>query len=159
METILELLREYIDFVGSISSVVGLIVTVVIYLSIAKIRRFYIYTARAPVLIEKLEDVASQISEHLNSYEGSTTKTYEILAHAEVTLKSLRRTIKGPTNTQIKNVVNKIQTTCGKRGFLYFFSKKEDMENQKSGLEDIYVSVYKIVIECKEDYEASRWER
>jgi len=159
METILKSFRGYIDFAGSISSLLGLFVTVVIYMSLAKIRRFYVYTARVPDLNEKLEEVASQISEHLNSYEGNTTKTFEILAHAEVTLKSLRGTIKGPINSQIKSVVNKIQAACGKHSLLSYFRKEDNMENQKSGLEDIYVSIYKIVIECKEDYEASRWER
>jgi len=50
METVLTTLSEYIETAGSISSVLGLCVTVVIYFSLARIRRFYIYTARVPDL-------------------------------------------------------------------------------------------------------------
>ena len=88
--------EDYFSAAGVLSSIAGFLLSVFVLLAVRKIKKFYIFTARVPLVNEKLVDIASSISDHLNSFDGYTTKTFKILADAEINLKSLSRKVDGP---------------------------------------------------------------
>ena len=150
---------ETLNIAGSTASLFSLLLTALIYIGIRKIRRFYIYIARVPELNEKLENSATEMSEHLDQFKGNSTKTHEILMKAEVSLKSLSLKINNnEIKSKIKDTLDEISSLEFKKGF---FGKKEknlSTEDQKKALESIYLGLRKITFQCRENYEQSRWE-
>ena len=145
---------------GSASSLISLALTLAIFFSVGKLKAFYIYTARVPELNEKLGEIVTEISDHLNTFQGNTTKTHEILARAEVNLKSiLSKITNGEVKTSIRAVISEIDMCDPKESFFGKWKAERSDEEQKSALERIYVGLYKINIECIEDYDQSRWEK
>ena len=150
--------EDYFSAVGVLSSIAGFLLSVFVLLAVRKIKKFYIFTARVPLVNEKLVDIASSISDHLNSFDGYTTKTFKILADAEINLKSLSRKVDGPLRKQVKNLVNEISSINASRHpviqsiiDLLTFSNSQNGESEKEFLERIYVSLYKITKECREN--------
>ncbi|MCI5137368.1 MAG: hypothetical protein D3922_02885 [Candidatus Electrothrix sp. AR1] len=157
---------DFITALGSVSSIAGLVLSVFVLFAIGKIRKFYIFTARVPQDNEKLAEIASSISSHLNSFEGYSTKTYEILANAEITLKSLGRKVDGPLKKQVNklikdiNLINKKRHPLIRRAFdIVMLENLQPDQTEKDFLEEIYLSLYKITKECSARYEDARWER
>lgn len=157
---------DYITALGTISSIAGLILSVFVLSAIKKIKKFYIFIARVPHDNEKLREIASSISSHLNNFDGYSKKTYEILANAEVALKSLGRKVDGPLKKQVSilvkdiNSINKKQHPLMKKTFGILISGgRQPDQSEKDFLEEIYVSLYKITKECSARYEDARWER
>lgn len=158
--------EDYFSAAGVLSSIAGFLLSVFVLLAVRKIKKFYIFTARVPLVNEKLVDIASSISDHLNSFDGYTTKTFKILADAEINLKSLSRKVDGPLRKQVENLVKEISSINASRHpviqsiiDLLTFSTSENGETEKELLERIYVSLYKITKECSTRYEDARWER
>lgn len=157
---------DYVSAAGALSSIAGFILSVFVLLTVRKIKKFYIFTARVPQVNEKLAEIASSISSHLNNFEGYTTSTYEILANAEIALKSLGRKVDGPLKKDVGYLVKDISSINTKRHPViqtiidYLpFDTSQNGKSEKETLERIYVSLYKITNECSARYEDARWER
>ena len=165
-ELISFLKSDFVSTVGALSSFAGFILSAFVFLTVRKIKKFYIFTARVPQVNEKLVEIASSISDHLNTFDGYTTKTYEILANAEINLKSLSRKIDGPLKKEVDKLVKSI-CSINKRHHPIFqsiinliaSSSTNNGISEKESLEMIYVSLYKVTNECNARYEDARWER
>lgn len=154
-----ELTYELLSVVGSAASVISLALTFAIFIGVKKIRQFYIFSARVPELNDQLSKIISQISEHLNSFSGSTTKTHELLAQADVSLRALRSKIK---NSDLKRSIN--HALKGIKAFdpppvLWMRKSSSTTTEQKTRLENIYLVVYKINTQSVEDVKQSHWEK
>lgn len=155
---------KYITALGVISSIASLIISVFVLLTVKKIKRFYAFTARAPEINQKLIEIASAISDNLNSFNGFTTGLYTLLGDAEVNLKSISRKTDGPLKKKINLLIKLISSIDSRPNWStrilgFFKNTNNDIDSQKDILQNIYVSLYKITAECTEIYEDSRWER
>lgn len=131
---------------GSIASIISLILTIIIYFGIRKIKRFYIFTGRVPEVVGNLNKIASNISEHLNDYEDFIPQIGLDLADAEVALKTLNRKVgkrehRKPINTLIKTI-----------------NKYEPNPDGEEELRKIHIGLHKIVAEVQELRKDQRWE-
>ena len=156
---------DFFSAAGILSSIAGFILSVFVLLTVRKLKKFYIFTARVPQVNEELGNIASSVSEHLINFDGYTTKTFEILANAEITLKSLGRKVDGPLKKQVNHLVKDISSINIKRhpviqGIIDFItsSTNNNVDSEKEILGRIYVSLYKINKECSVRYEDARWE-
>ena len=160
------LVGKIVTAIASVSSIASLILTFVIFLGIRKIKKFYIFTARVPELNNRLNDIASKISLQLTQNTTESTLTREILADAEIVLKSLYKKVSSPLKGQVKKVINEIRS-LEERGSIryriisFFRNKSRDDQNatQEQQLQNIYISLYRLNGEVKEIYEDSRWEQ
>jgi len=57
---------KWMTIIGTIASILSLIISGFVYLSVKKIRRFYLLNARVPELLENLSEHASKLSDCLN---------------------------------------------------------------------------------------------
>ena len=150
---------EKLTSLSPVADAVSLVVSVAVYLSISKMRKFYLYAARAPELISKLEEIASQISSQLNSFNGSSTEIHKLLAQAEVSLKALQNGAKGNIKSLIKSSVKELKGISKQNGNLSDEMREKMIEIDRMRLEGIYLSIYKITVACRENYESLKWER
>lgn len=167
MEEILKIVKsDELAIFGSISSILSLALTFAIFLGIRKIKRFYIFTARVPDLNERLIKIASNISSALTSGSFDTTTLTEILADAEVTLKSLTRKVKNPLRSDANKIIKEIRNLERCNGFfcklLGFWGSKnapDDEDSYENQIRKIYLDLYRLNAECREVYEDARWEQ
>ena len=134
--------------VGTIASILGLLLTILIFFLIRKIKSFYIFKIRVPGLSKRLQDIASSISSYLNYYESSINSIDEAVATCEVVLKSLKGKLSGSIKKAIKALIKKI----GNYQNSYDYKTKDNIW-------DIYISILKISEEIKELQEDYKWER
>lgn len=124
------------------------------------------FTARVPEINKKLVDIASTISDNLNSFNGFTAGLYTLLGDAEVNLKSLSKKTDGDLKKKINVLLKEITSIDSQPNWItrlkrYINSEPgtDNIDSRKNVLLKIYVSLYTITAECSEIYEDSKWER
>lgn len=141
--------KKIFGIAGNTASILSFIISILVWLSVKKIREFYVFNARSPAFTQKLSKLASNLSEGLNSYEGITTKIKKNLVEIDITLKSLRKN----SNSEVKATINVLIKNIKKA------ESNNDHEVSKELLENIHIMTYKVIKQCEERYEESRWER
>lgn len=150
---------------GTFSSIVSLLLTVIVYINIRKIRKFYLFTARMPQLCERIALKSSSLLEHLNSFSGVTVTIRTLLTEIEVLLASLNGIVDGVLRKQILALLKEIEAMDKSGGIFksYFSSTLKDqvsaVEVQRRNIENIYISLQKILATCSAKHEDARWER
>lgn len=151
---------------GTLSSVISLVLTIFVFFNIRNIRSFYVFTARVPQLSEDIAAKSSLLNDQLNTFEGMTVKLRTLLAEVEVLLVSLSKNVDGSLKKQVLMLLKKVEAMDVSRKSVftrllssYFDDKAKDINSQKQILEDIHVSLHKISAACRAKYEDARWER
>jgi len=134
--------------IGTIASISGLLLTILIFFLIRKIKSVYIFKGRVPGLSKKLQDIASGIANDLNDYESSITSIDKRVTLCEVVLKSLKEKLQGSIKKDIKSLIKKIGN----------YQNSKDYETEEH-IRDIYLNILKISEEIKELQEDDKWER
>jgi predicted nucleic acid-binding Zn-ribbon protein len=131
---------------GSIASIASLLITIFIFLTIRKVKRFYIFTARVPELITELEELASRISDSLNDYESNKDRIEKDLGSAENRLNHLKYKINSrPARKSILSLIKSM--------------KKLKPNGDTEKIRAIHIRLYKIVDEIKELQKDFKWEK
>ncbi len=81
--------QEFATYIGTLSSVIGLILTVAVFFRVDNIRREYILRARLPQITKNLRDRASSVSELARNYLESQDDLLVTLARTEADVTSL----------------------------------------------------------------------
>ncbi|MDI6792939.1 MAG: hypothetical protein QME81_08755 [bacterium] len=133
--------------VGSIASIVGLILTLVVFISLRRIRSEFLFKVRVPELQESLKAHASKVFEYHRDYE--TSKKDEInkeLAIAEVNLKSLARKTLGELKTSTKKLQKQIEEF-----------RRNGKVRSKDELYEIYIEMIKLSEEITNFRRDDQW--
>ena len=96
--------------IGSVASILGFLLTILIFLSLRSIRRFYVFTARVPELLSKLKKHAGEISKYQRNFSDSQQEIDLELKTAEVVLKSLKKKVGRQTKYSINKVLKTFNT-------------------------------------------------
>ena len=150
--------------ISSLASIFSLIITILVYKNLGKIRKQYMFTARIPEINQKLSETVLSISEQLNIFDGFTTTIYKLLAEAEINLKSMSRKSSGSLKKETDFLISDIKNIVKRRSFLdkvtfdVFRKSINDKYSQKKILQGIYVVLYKVVSECNENIKDSKWD-
>ena len=126
-------------------SVIGFIVTILVYLDVRNIKKAYIFAGRIPDLMKKLKKHSTNINSLLNDYEGSKSQILEELARTEITLKSLEKKTKGHLKRTTTLLIKEVKA---------YNSSTGTAENVRS----IYINIIKVQ-EAITDYQQDQvWE-
>ena len=87
--------RELLSLAGDILSIISFILTIFVLYDTRKIRSFYKFKARGPVLIKELRKYSLNLSSYLNEYKDSIPQITEELGRTEAKLKSLEKKLTG----------------------------------------------------------------
>jgi hypothetical protein len=160
------LISKEITAFATVVTVLSFLVTLYVMFTINKIRKFYIFNARVPEIIEHLTDIASKISTQLNSFNGIDRTLNEILVNAEVELLSLTRKVNGSLKKQACSLVTEIRILSGRNNwkdriqvFLQFNNNHNATGTPEESIQNIYLLLYKLTAECKSRYEDAKWEQ
>jgi hypothetical protein len=80
---------------GSYASIASLVLTIVVFLGVRKLRAMYLRTARLPALRGRLRSHASKLASCLNNFAAFHDSATEELFAADATLHSLKRRLDG----------------------------------------------------------------
>ena len=132
--------------IGSAASILGFLLTIIIFLTLRSIRRFYVFTARVPELLKKLINHASKISEYQKEFSNSQQEIELELAKTEVVLNSLKKKV----SRQTKSAVNSMLKTV---------KSYNNSSNDSNSLWAVYVEIQKLITEIQELQSDLKWER
>jgi len=131
--------------IGSVASILGFLLTILIFLSLRSIRRFYVFTARVPELLSKLKKHAGEISKYQKEFSDSQQGIELELSRAEVVLKSLKKKVSRQTKSSINNVLKTVKTY--------------NSFNDSKRLREVYIEIIKLIDEIEELQSDLKWER
>ena len=77
------------SFWGNTASIVSLIVSILVFWGVRKIRQNFLFNARAPELTKELDKLASKISSLLNDFDQSKQDLILEIGKSKITLKTL----------------------------------------------------------------------
>lgn len=134
-----------ISLLGTIFSVASFIVSLVVLLSVRKLRMMYKLRVRGPSLIKDLSNSAANLSKYLSEYEDSIPQIQEELGRIAVKLKALEDKISGRVKasvTQLHDYVDQCEANA---------------ENEID-VRRVYLSVTKVTEELKDYQKDIDWE-
>jgi len=94
----------------SVSSILGLLITIWILFNLNGIRKDFLFKARIPHLIQKLEKHSSLLSTYLQDFVGSKQMINLELGKCRANLKSLRSKLPRSSRGSVKKLESQIQT-------------------------------------------------
>ena len=137
---------DVINLLGSLSSVIALTMTVVIFVKLKGISRSFLFQARFPILKKKLASHRSALLKLLNAFPGSRNDIAVELQRLVATLKSLIPKLDRGRRASVKNVLKAAQTLSS--------SSRQQVPEQLWSLYLAIVFVEEELANFSEDY---RW--
>lgn len=151
----------YVILLSMLCSIIGLLINIAVIIDVKSIKKFYKFKSMFPDSISDLQQIVSDISEQLNDFTEISTKTSELLVQAETRLILLSKIVKGNLKNNIDNTIQEINDINGKNKILKkiykLFIKNNETDREK--LNKIYLSIYKIIRECRIYFEEMNWEK
>lgn len=129
---------------ADILSVVGVITTISVYLSVRKIKKFYVFRARIPELLNKLSTHSGEISKLNKNYLQSLPKISLEIGRLEITLKSIKKKV----SKEIKPSVSES----------YLAIKAYRSTPNSDLLWQVYISLQRLQQEIELHQEDQKWE-
>ncbi|MGB0389302.1 MAG: hypothetical protein ACPGWR_31150 [Ardenticatenaceae bacterium] len=136
---------ETFAILGTISSLISLILTFYVFLDVRKIRSYYVFSARVPDLIKKLHMHVSNLARYAKAFEQHSLEIEEELAGAEVVLESLHSKLDGKAKQSVAQLMQDIESYPQKR-------------KDKNAVKKIYIDMTKIIGRVREIQEDRKWE-
>ncbi len=95
--------------IGSLCSILGLVLTILLLTKVGRISRRFLFQARFPALKKKVASHRSTLSTLLNTYPDSSTDLAIELQKCHATLKSLKRKIGLAQRSNISSLLKQIK--------------------------------------------------
>lgn len=140
-----EAIRAVIAFAGDIASIVSLVLTVLVYFNIRKLRRAYLFTARAPELIDELSAKASELLRLHGVGAQSKSEIQVVMAEADVLLRSMKSKVDGSS----RSAVNAALTATA----------EYQMNDSAEIVLRVYVAMQKCLAELRQTQLDLKWDR
>ena len=102
-------MNDFLSLIGTLASVAGLIITAITYVKVKNLEARYLFAARAPELVQRLNEQASNLVEYLRDFSRSTEPIRAELLQTVATLKSLERKASEHERASVKQLLKLIQ--------------------------------------------------
>lgn len=129
-------LRDLLADVGSIASLISLILTAIIYLDLRRIKNSYIFRIRSPQLVKFLTNKTSYLIDLAKDFPTDNKQINIELAKIDVRLNSMQGRITGSTKKTVTNL----------RECIKVFEQSPNEEN----FNQIYIFMIRVIEEIKE---------
>ena len=134
-----------LEHIGSFASIVGLGLTVYVFMGVRKIKQEFLFKARLPSLLKKIQGHASTISSELPKLPESKNVITEELAIAQVNIQSLENKSSGSMRSSLKKLRIEIENI------------RKDNDIKKDGIRAIYLDMNMIIQEISNIREDDKW--
>jgi hypothetical protein len=137
--------RAAIAFAGDIASLLSLVLTLLVYFNVRKLRRAYLFTARVPELTEELDSKAAELARLHATSEASKSQLQVVLAEIDVLSRSLRSKVDGDSRRAVKAVLVSITEYPGRES--------------ADAVWQVYVAMQKCLAELRQAQLDLKWDR
>lgn len=134
-----------ITAIASFASIASLIISVYVAVSLNKMRKLFKFKARMPQLLERLNELASQLSNQMDIISTWSSDIDKTLVEIDVLLGTLRNI----GDNYIKSLSKEIQKNIKTLSLA---------EKNKKDLDEIYISLYKLHKQSVERLEDTKWQ-
>jgi hypothetical protein len=131
--------------IGSLLSIAGFILSLVVLWNVRKLRNAYRLRARGPSLIRELSRTASNLNKFLNEFADSLPQVKEEMARVSVRLRSIRRNVSREQRRSINNALR------------YIDQCEITVQNEES-VRTVYIEIIKVIEELKDYQKDLDWE-
>ena len=133
--------------VGTLSSIIGLLVTMLIFANVKKIKNQFFFLARTSDLLEKLNMFNSELSDLLENFGENKDRIHRELAKAEAILEILMDIPRASRKLPLTNLYKQIS------------DYRNNNRSSEQKVRRIHTDSYKLVAKIEEYRENLRWER
>ncbi len=139
-------LYERLSDLGSVASILGLVITLVVFYRIRKLETHFLFTARIPEYIRQFHEHVLKIAELLQNFDRSSRDIRVELALCEANLKSLKPKLHGEARKSVMKLTRLI------------IKQRESVTRQSAEqIEKIYEELIRVTRELENLQEDERW--
>lgn len=141
-----------INKLGSISSIIGLIVTVFLFLEARKIRNSFLRRARLPEVNKELAKVTSEVAESLKKWDSDKTPVLETFSKVKALLENISPKLPSDEKRKVENYLNRLQPKK------YFIIKSSISELNEDSAWELYTELSGLVTSLQQLAKDSKWD-
>jgi hypothetical protein len=138
--------------IGTISSFIGLFVTIFLLIEAQKIRKSFLRRARLPTITRELSKTTSDISTSLKVWSKDKNSALEQFAKIKGLLENIKQKLPSEEKKQINGLLNKLQP---KR---YWLFKSNISELTEDMAWDLYTDLNTVVTSLEQLVKDSKWD-
>lgn len=143
---------ENINFIASICSILGLLVTIFLYVEARAIRASFLRRARLPEVNKELTKLSSQISNQLKNWSADKGPVLESFAKAKAILESTKPKLPAEKQIKVENIIKKLSP---KKYYIFNVSLSELTEILAW---DIYTELSGVIMHLDQLSKDSKWD-
>lgn len=141
-----------INFIASICSIVGLFVTIFLYIEAKEIRKSFLRRARLPEVNKELTKISSQISNQLKNWSTDKGPALESFAKAKAILESTKPKLPAEKKIKVETLLRKLSP---KKYYIFNISLSDLSEILAW---DIYTELSGVIMHLDQLSKDSKWD-
>lgn len=138
--------------IGSISSVLGLIVTVFLFIEARKIRNSFLRRARLPEINKELSKATSKVSNHLKNWDADKTPALEALSNVKALLENIKPKLPAEEKRKVGVYLDRLQPKK------YLVIKTSVSELNEEAAWELYTELSGLVTSLQQLAKDSKWD-
>lgn len=138
--------------IGSISSVLGLVVTVFLFIEARKIRNSFIRRARLPEINKELAKATSKVSEQLKNWGADKTPALEAFSNVKALLENIKPKLPTEEKKKVGEYLNRLQPKK------YLVVKTSISELGEEAAWELYTELSGLVTSLQQLAKDSKWD-
>lgn len=143
---------DVLNIIGSVSSIIGLVITFLVFLGVSHIRAYYNLIGRVPDLTSQLKKQAAEIINLTQDYSNNISNIDLELAKTEPILVRLEKQLGRKNISPVKNIIDLVDDY---RRAVKYRNASGLVENVRH----IYTEMQKVLIEITELQKDAKWEK
>lgn len=140
-----------INTFGSVASIIGLIVTIFLFIEARSIRKSFLRRARLPELNKDLAKAASEISVHIKAWEINKEPALEKFSHAKALLENIKKKLPEDERRMVEEYLIRLQPNR------LFFKKREISDLNRDEAFQLYSELTGLVTSLRELAKDNTW--
>ncbi|MBD9429513.1 hypothetical protein IB257_06165 [Achromobacter sp. ACM03] len=145
-------MQDWLTNISSISSILGLIITVFLFIEARKIRGSFIRRARLPELNKELAKMTSEVSKHLKNWGVDKAPALESFSKVKALLENIEPKL--PTEERKKVLIFLSRLEPRK----YFFIKANIAQMSEDSVWNLYTDLSGLVTSLEQIIKDSKWD-
>jgi hypothetical protein len=141
-----------INKIGSISSILGLVVTVFLFIEARKIRNSFLRRARLPEINRELSRATSKVSEHLKNWDADKTPALEAFSNVKALLENIKPKLPSEEKGKVSDYLNRLQPKK------YLIIKISISELDENTAWELYTELSGLVASLQQLAKDSKWD-
>lgn len=138
--------------IGSISSILGLVVTVFLFIEARKIRNSFLRRARLPEINKELNKVTSNVSSHLKNWDADKTPALEAFSNVKALLENIKPKLPTEEKRKVGAYLDRLQPKK------YLIIKTSISELNEEAAWELYTELSGLVISLQQLAKDSKWD-